>query len=108
WATLGSMCEFLPRYDNAVTLAERTDRYGLPVARFAYSQCDNDRLLVDAAQQKMEEILTAAGATETMTIRRYAHLVGGCRMATDENDGVVDADLRSFAVPNLFITDGSV
>ena len=24
------------------------------------------------------------------------------------NDGVVDADLRSFAIPNLFIVDGSV
>jgi choline dehydrogenase-like flavoprotein len=108
WATLGSMCEFLARYDNAVTLAERTDRFGLPVARFAYAQCDNDRLLVDAAQEKMEEILTAAGATETMTIKRYAHLVGGCRMAANEKDGVVDGDLRAFAVPNMLVTDGSV
>jgi GMC oxidoreductase len=108
WATLGSMCEFLARYDNAVTLAERTDRFGLPVARFAYTQCDNDRLLLDAAQEKMEEILTASGAAEVMTIKRYAHLVGGCRMSTNENDGVVDGNLRAFAVPNLLVTDGSV
>jgi choline dehydrogenase-like flavoprotein len=108
WATLGSLCEFLPRYENAVTLAERTDRYGLPVARFSYSQCENDRLLMHAAQEKMEHILTAAGAGEVMTIKRYAHLVGGCRMAAKEEDGVVDGDLRSFAVPNLLITDGSV
>ncbi|MGI9119810.1 MAG: GMC family oxidoreductase, partial [Acidimicrobiales bacterium] len=32
----------------------------------------------------------------------------GCRMGTDAASGVVDADLRSFAVPNLYITDGSV
>jgi choline dehydrogenase-like flavoprotein len=56
----------------------------------------------------METILTAAGATEVMTIDRYAHLVGGARMATRPEDGVVDADLRTFAVPNLYITDGSV
>jgi choline dehydrogenase-like flavoprotein len=56
----------------------------------------------------METILKAAGAQELMTIERYAHLVGGCRMAADEDSGVVDADLRSFAVPNLYITDGSV
>ncbi len=55
----------------------------------------------------MEQILTAAGAEEVITIQRYAHLVGGARMGADETTGVVDADLRSFAVPNLYITDGS-
>jgi choline dehydrogenase-like flavoprotein len=29
-------------------------------------------------------------------------------MATDEHEGVVDASCRSFAVDNLYITDGSV
>jgi choline dehydrogenase-like flavoprotein len=108
WATLGSLCEFLPRYENAVSLADATDRFGLPVARFSYSQGENDRLLMKAAQAKMEEILRAAGAEEVMTIDRYAHLVGGCRMAADERSGVVDANLRSFAVANLYVTDGSV
>jgi choline dehydrogenase-like flavoprotein len=61
-----------------------------------------------AGQRTMEEILQAAGAAHTVTIKRYAHLVGGCRMAADERDGVVDRDLRTFAVPNLLITDGSV
>jgi choline dehydrogenase-like flavoprotein len=56
----------------------------------------------------METILEAAGATEVMTIKRYAHLVGGARMAARPEDGVVDASLRTFAVPNLYITDGSV
>ena len=56
----------------------------------------------------MEDILHAAGADEVITINRYAHLVGGARMAADEQHGVVDADCRSFAVPNLYITDGSV
>jgi choline dehydrogenase-like flavoprotein len=108
WATLGALCEFLPRFENSVSLADMTDRFGLRVARFSYSQGDNDRALKEAAQKKMEEILRAAGATEVITIQRYAHLVGGCRMAQDEEHGVVDRDLRSFAVPNLYITDGSV
>ncbi len=59
-------------------------------------------------RSKMEQILRAAGATETMTIQRFAHLVGGCRMAKSEKDGVVDANQRTFAVPNLYLTDGSV
>jgi choline dehydrogenase-like flavoprotein len=108
WATLGALCEFLPLPDNRVTLADTTDRHGLPVARFSYSQCQNDRDLMKVAQGKMEEILKAAGAEETMTIKRYAHLVGGCRMGRTPEEGVVDSELRSFAVPNLYITDGSV
>ena len=108
WATIGVLCEFLPLADNRVTLADETDRHGLPVARFDYSKCDNDRALMDAGTAVMRDILDAAGAEDTVTIERYAHLVGGCRMAETEAHGVVDGNLRSFAVPNLYITDGSV
>ncbi|MBN9328200.1 MAG: GMC family oxidoreductase, partial [Cellulomonas sp.] len=108
WSTLGALCEFLPQPDNRVTLADEKDRHGLPVAHFSYSRCDNDRQLMAAAQASMETILRAAGAQEVMTVQRYAHLVGGARMARRPEDGVVDADLRSFAVPNLYVTDGSV
>jgi choline dehydrogenase-like flavoprotein len=108
WASLGVLCEFLPLPDNRVTLADETDRHGLPVARFDYSQCDNDRALLRAGAQVMADILDAAGAADTVTIERYAHLVGGCRMGADAASGVVDRDLRSFAVPNLYLTDGSV
>jgi choline dehydrogenase-like flavoprotein len=108
WATLGALCEFLPLSENRVTLDEEEDRYGLPVARFEYNQCQNDQQLTKAATDTMVRILEAAGAEETITIDRYAHLVGGARMAADETAGVVDADLRTFAVPNLLVTDGSV
>jgi choline dehydrogenase-like flavoprotein len=108
WSCLGALCELLPLPENRVTLADETDRLGLPVASFSYSRCDNDRRLMRAAQEVMESILRAAGADEVITIDRYAHLVGGARMATDEQHGVVNGDCRSFAVPNLYITDGSV
>jgi choline dehydrogenase-like flavoprotein len=108
WSCLGALCELLPRPENRVTLADETDRLGLPVARFSYSRCDNDKQLMHAAREVMEHILGAAGADEVITIDRYAHLVGGARMAADERQGVVNGDCRSFAVPNLYITDGSV
>ena len=108
WATLGALCEFLPRAGNRITLAEEKDRHGLPVAHFAYSQSDNDKALMKAAQKSMEEILRAAGAEEVMTIGRYAHLVGGARMAAEATAGVVDTGHRVFGIPNLFIVDGSV
>lgn len=108
WACLGALCEFLPLPENRVTLAEEKDRNDLPVAHFAYSMGDNDKQLMAAARSTMEDILRAAGAEEVMTIERFAHLVGGARMAADERHGVVDAECRTFAVPNLYITDGSV
>ncbi len=108
WSCLGALCEFLAQPDNRVTLAQEKDRHGLPVANFSYSQCANDTALMEAAQGVMEDILHAAGADEVITIQRYAHLVGGARMAADEQHGVVDANCRTFAVPNLYITDGSV
>ena len=107
WACLGALCEFLPQAENRVTLSSETDRHGLPVAHFSYTRCDNDKLLIAAAQSTMEEILHAAGADEVITINRNAHLVGGARMARDASSGVVDSYGRSFAIPNLYIVDGS-
>jgi choline dehydrogenase-like flavoprotein len=108
WATLGALCEFLPQPDNRVTLANEVDRHGLPVAHFAYTKCDNDKQLAAAATAMMEQLLKAAGATEVMTIDRYAHLVGGARMATRPEDGVVDRNQKVFGVDNLYLADGSV
>ena len=52
WACLGALCEFLPQPDNRVTLAEEKDRHGMPVARFCYTQCDNDRQLDEGAARR--------------------------------------------------------
>jgi choline dehydrogenase-like flavoprotein len=54
------------------------------------------------------DILHAAGAQDVLTIQRFAHLVGGARMGSSPENSVVDAGQRAWAVPNLFITDGSV
>jgi choline dehydrogenase-like flavoprotein len=108
WATLGALCELLPQAGNRVTLADEKDRHGLPVAHFAYSQCDNDKALIKAATGVMEDILRAAGAEEVIAIERYAHLVGGARMAAQAQDGVVDGEHRVFGVDRLYVVDGSV
>ncbi len=109
WYTLGVLSELLPRPDNRVTLAEERDRNDIPVARLDdYTQCDNDRANVAYAKARLLEIMDAAGAQETLTIDRYAHLVGGCAMSDSPGHGVVNSDHRAWDVPNLFIADGSV
>jgi choline dehydrogenase-like flavoprotein len=73
-----------------------------------YSQCENDRKNIAMAKQTLQDIFEAAGAQDILTIDRYAHLVGGCRMGSDPDRSVVDSDHRAWEVPNLFIADGSV
>jgi choline dehydrogenase-like flavoprotein len=108
WTTLGLLSELLPRPENRVTLADATDDHGMPVARFDYTQCQNDRDNVAYGKKVLEGIWEAAGAQDTLTIDRYAHLVGGCRMGTRPEESVVDADHRAWGIPNLFVVDGSV
>jgi choline dehydrogenase-like flavoprotein len=108
WYSLGVLSELLPRAENRVTLAEEKDANGMPVARLDYTQCENDRANIAYAKGKLDEIMRAAGAQEVSTIDRYAHLVGGCAMASSPQTGVVDSDQRVWGVPNLFIADGSV
>jgi len=108
WSVLGVLCELLPQAENRVTLASTKDQYGLPVANFSYSLCENDKRNVAYATTVMEEIWDGANAQDTLTIDRYAHLVGGCRMGTAPENSVIDADHRAWGVPNLFIADGSV
>jgi choline dehydrogenase-like flavoprotein len=107
WSTLGALCELLPRAENRVTLADETDRDGLRVARMDYTQCDNDRANIAYAKGVLHDIWEAAGAQDVLSIDRYAHLIGGCRMGESPADSVCDGDHRVWGVPNLFIADGS-
>jgi choline dehydrogenase-like flavoprotein len=107
WTVIGSLCELLPLAENRVTLAEERDALGIPVARLDYSQCDNDRANIAYAKKVMGGILEAAGAQDILTIDRYAHLIGGCRIGGSPEDSVCDSDHRVWGVPNLFIADGS-
>jgi choline dehydrogenase-like flavoprotein len=108
WATAGVLCELLALPENRVTLASETDRHGMPIARLDYSLCDNDRRNIAFAREVIRDLLLAAGAEEVLTVDRFAHLIGGCRMGFSPEDSVVDAMQRTWAVPNLFIADGSV
>jgi choline dehydrogenase-like flavoprotein len=108
WGVIGVLNELLPLPDNRVTLADETDDYGLPVARFDYSQCDNDRANIEYSTKIITDILKAGGAQDVLTVHRYAHLMGGARMGTSPENSVVDAHHRSWAVPNLYLADGSV
>ena len=108
WATIGVLNELLPQAENRVTLAEETDQRGIPLARYDHSLSENDRANIAYSTTIIRRILEAAGAQDILTIDRYAHLIGGARMGTSPADSVVDSHQRVWAVPNLYVSDGSV
>jgi choline dehydrogenase-like flavoprotein len=108
WTTLGLLCELLPHPENRITLAEEQDEHGMPVARMDYTQSENDRKNIAYGTKVLHDVWEAAEAQDVLTIDRYAHLVGGCRMGFTPEESVVDADHRAWGVPNLLIADGSV
>ncbi|MGH3284317.1 MAG: GMC family oxidoreductase [Streptosporangiaceae bacterium] len=91
-----------------MTIAGESDPYGIPVARMDYSLCDNDKASIEYSTKVITGILHAAEAQDTLTIHRYAHLIGGARMGTSPGNSVVDSSQRTWAVPNLYLADGSV
>ena len=101
--------ECMPSETNTVTLADQKDRYGLPVAKVTFGWSDNDKALIRHALDHMEMSLEAAGVTDLFRQEEDAnHLGGTVRMGDDRRTSVVDADCRSWDVPNLFVCDGSV
>jgi choline dehydrogenase-like flavoprotein len=101
--------EMLPQERNRVTLADEKDQYGLPVARVTYSLCDNDKRLIAHSLDFMEQALGAAGGSEIWRENDdTCHLNGTARMGDDPSTSVVNADCRSWDIPNLWVCDGSV
>ncbi|MBY9064723.1 GMC family oxidoreductase [Sphingomonas yunnanensis] len=105
---IGINGECLPSDDNRLTLADETDAFGLRKARIDFSYGPNERAIDGHARRTMTAIWEAAGARDIFAVDRSAHTIGTCRMGSDGDRAVVDADGRSFDIDNLFICDNSV
>ena len=111
WSALGLLGEILPAANNRVELAtgaNEKDRFGLPVAKVTFALGENDKRLIEFGQNKVMDIMHAAGAQEVVQEARYAHLVGASRMSATPETGVCDKFGRTWDVDNLFVMDGSV
>ena len=101
--------ETLPQERNRVTLTDERDQYGIRIPRVTYSFCDNDKRLIDHSLAFMRQALQATGAHDIWDeTDDTCHLNGTARMGDDRRSSVVDADCRSWDIPNLWICDGSV
>ena len=92
-----------------MTLDEDTDQSARRVARVTYSGGDNDKKLIQHALGQMQCSMEAVGATDIFRQENDTnHLGGTARMGFDRETSVVDADCRSWDIPNLWVCDGSV
>ncbi|CAN5791407.1 hypothetical protein BH11PSE13_BH11PSE13_07460 [soil metagenome] len=107
-AGVGINAECLPSDGNRLELSDELDAFDMPKAIVSFSTGANEQAIDRHATQVMRQIIEAAGATETRVLPRTAHTIGTCRMGTERETAVVDADGRSFDIDNLWICDNSV
>src|SRR5262245_25798849 len=117
--------EQAPRSDNRITLATEKDVFGLPIGAIEWriGTCDCSAF---SAYLRCFDVfwnrrgLQAIGDLEwlanpdTLTVNEISHggdiyhPGGSSRMRTDKRSAVVDRNLRTFAVANLFVSSTSV
>ena len=107
-AGINILGDCLPSAGNYIELSDELDGRGLPKPRSHFSAGDNEIRLHAHAERVMREIWSAAGASDIWAYDRFAHVIGTCRMGASATDAVVDADCRSFDIPNLLVCDNSV
>lgn len=108
WLQLGIIGEILPEEKNRVELSDELDDYGLPIPRSYFSLGKNDQKIIEAGYEIMEKIMLAAGAVKTFRAPLFVHLMGATRMGNNPRDSVVDKNLKSHDVDNLYICGASV
>jgi choline dehydrogenase-like flavoprotein len=108
--------EQVPDASSRITLADRADALGTPLARVDWRVGELERrtvqrfgeLLVDAFRRMNlpePQLRRDLGAGDFIDV---AHPCGATRMASDPRRGVVDADCRVHGVERLFIASTSV
>ena len=117
------MSEQAPRADNRVTLSsDRVDHYGQPLAiiDWAVDEADERNLLtaadvfIDAwSESTLARLGTITPREASEALKDLAegggiyHPGGSTRMGACAAEGVVDRDLRTFAIPNLSVLSTS-
>lgn len=117
-ARVRNFMEMLPDDRNRVTLGERRDALGLPVARVEHAPGELDRRSLVTLHRVLAEELARSGLARLESDLDRAdpwpidqdasHHLGTTRMGRDPRDSVVDPDLRLHGVPNVYVAGGSV
>jgi len=107
--TLLCVAEDEPQRENGVTLSERADAFGLPVASVRHEYTEADLRRRDTLVRTARKILRRAGGLvgKVRLIDSFSHAVGTARFAATPEAGALSPECRVWAFPNLFVVDGS-
>ena len=98
-----------PQKENGVSLSERKDAFDLPVAAVRHEYTAADVRRRDALVRAARRILRRAGGLvgKLRLIDSFSHAVGTARFARTPEEGALSPECRVWALPNLFVVDGS-
>ena len=125
--------EVLPRWENHVMLdPDLRDAWGIPSPRISCRWSANEMAMLAHMHNRMEEVVKAAGGTiqsfedlfvlpllEPVVKRNaalrssaappgyYVHELGGARMATQSDQGVLNSWNQCWQAANVLVTDGA-
>ncbi|MGE7473172.1 GMC family oxidoreductase [Bosea sp. NPDC003192] len=101
--------EDMPQESNRITLSDKKDKGGMPVANVHFDDHPNDVAMRNHAYKQGSAIYGAVGATRTFPTTPYpsTHNLGTNRMSEKARDGVVNKFGQSHDIKNLFVSDGS-
>lgn len=94
--------------NNFLELSGEMDSLGLPKPRIFFTCEENGLRMSRHGEKWMKQIWETAGAKNIFIVKRNAHTIGTSRMGNDKETSVVDAECKSFDIPNLFICDNSI
>ena len=118
YADLLFISEQLPNPESKITLSDKTDNFGYPIARIDWNVSKKDSQSIynsiNALQSHILNIKDINFVKEKINLnwskvfRSASHHLGTARMSDTDETGVVDRNLKVFNFDNLFICDGSV
>ncbi|MFC6864101.1 GMC family oxidoreductase [Halomicroarcula sp. GCM10025817] len=106
--------EMLPRTANTVTLdRSKTDDHGNPVPDVSYNLGAHEKATMEYIREIQHDVMAELDAeilheSSLSDPRIASHKMGTTRMGTDPETSVVDPNLQTHDLENLYITSGSV
>ena len=104
-----AVCEDQPQAKNRIRLADKKDKYGMPLARVTYETSEDGRKLWHTARDEGMAVMKAAGAKESWhSPQGGQHIMGGTVMGKDSRESVTNQHAQTHDISNLFIGGPSV
>ena len=98
-----------PCFDNAVSLSNQRDPYGLEIVEVTYHHTRNDYGRRDYLIDLARRILREAGAlgSRIYPLSTFSHAMGTLRFGRTPQESVLDSHCQFWGFENLFVLDGS-